>query len=108
MLRLAYPAPSGQAPHPPRGRRAPSLLLTDAELRHARTALANLRRSFGGWRALSQASGVPADSLMQAMRAKRGASAILLLRAAQAGGMTLESMLRGELKEAGRCSACGK
>lgn len=109
MLRLVHPAPSGQATDPParrRGSRSPALCLTSDERRHLRASLQNLRRAYGTWACLAMAMDVPMQTLTAAGQRGKG-SAMLAIRAAKAGGMSVEAVLGGTLNPAGRCTSCG-
>ncbi len=109
MLRLVHPAPEGQGPRTPKGRRfAPCLSLTADERRHLRAALHNLRRAYGTWSCLADAMGVKLTTLARASRERnpQGSPAVAL-RAARAGGMSVEAVLSGKLTAAGQCETCG-
>jgi hypothetical protein len=83
------------------------LSLTAEETRHFRVSLRNLARAYGSWRCLAEVIGVPVGSLLQAVKPRRRPSGVLVLRAAQAAGMHVETMLSGTLSAAGRCQGCG-
>ena len=108
MLRLVHPAPAGQGPDAPRRRRLPVASLSTDEKRHLRTALHNLRRSFGTWACLADAIGVKVNTLLTAARERNPVgSPGIAIRAARAGGVSVESILTGAITAAGRCDACG-
>ena len=87
--------------------RSPSLALTREESQHLRAALFNLRRAYGSWSCLADAMGVlPATVHHATLRGKRSSAAVAL-RAAKAGGMSVETILGGKLTTAGKCTACG-
>ena len=109
MLTLVHPAPTGQVTDPPRrrkGKRAVALSLTADENRHLRASLRNLARAYGSWGCLAMVMGIPAGAL-QRTGGRRGAHPGIALRAAKAGGTTVESILAGQLTMTGRCKACG-
>jgi len=108
MLRIVHPAPAGQPTRPRKRRRAVSLLFTPEETQHYRAALRNIARAYGGMTVLAGVVGVPVGTLQQPLyKARRRPSAIVALRVAKAAGMHLETLLSGQLSEAGRCKACG-
>jgi hypothetical protein len=86
----------------------PGLFLTAEEDRHVRNAMRNLRRQAGSWRALAEAMKMPVSTVRRAAETKSRPSLVLYLRAAQAGGISLEEMLRGGVVVAGRCARCGR
>ena len=102
MLRLVHPAPKGQET-PRRQRRRDIHSLTKDERRHLRAALLNLRRAYGSWACLADAMGQSIHTLQSTASGSPG----LALRAARAGGMSVEAVLSGKLSPAGRCEACG-
>lgn len=105
MLRLIHPAPEGgQGTRPPRGHRAPSLSLTPEEVRHFRAALRNTARAYGGHAVLAGVVGVPVKTLHNAFSHRPSVG--LVLRVAQAAGMSVEAILGGKLSPAGRCPTC--
>jgi hypothetical protein len=107
-LRLVHPAPEGQGPRLPRGRRSAALSLTADETRHFRASLRNIVRAYGGYDVLADVVGVPMATLQQALyKRRRCPSAALAYRVAQAAGMTMEAIVGPALNEAGRCNACG-
>lgn len=111
MLRLVHPAPAGNSTDPParrKGARSPSLSLTADEVRHFRIYLRNLARAYGTWGCLATVMGMNEKSLHNA-RGYRGRrpSGALVIRAAQAGGVSVESVLSGVLGDASRCPTCG-
>ena len=110
MLRLVHPAPEGQGPRTPKGRRAcaAALSLTPDERRHLAAALHNLRRAFGTWACLADARGVRVKLIELAARHRnpKGSPAVAL-RAAKVSGTSVEAILAGTLTAAGRCGACG-
>ena len=109
MLRLVHPAPEGQGPRTPKGRRsAPCLSLSGDERRHLRAALHNLRRAYGTWACLADAMGVALPTLVRASRERnpQGSPAVAL-QAARAGSMSVEAVLGGKLTAAGQCESCG-
>jgi hypothetical protein len=104
MLRIVHPAPEGQGPRTPKGRRRRDMhSLTQDERRHLLAALQNLRRAYGTWACLADAMRVPVATLGSACQGSPG----LALRAARAGGMSVEAVLTGVLSAAGRCEVCG-
>src|SRR5262245_52332639 len=108
LLRLV--PPPGQATDPPARRkheRSPALSMTPDERRHFRIGLDNLRRVYGSWVKLAAAMGVKIAALDKA-RSRRGSTSFAIAyRAAEAGNVSLEGMLRGLLSSADRCKACG-
>lgn len=110
MLRVV-PAPSeGQAPAPSKRRRwarADSLCLTTDEHRHLGATLRNLRWAYGSWGCLAKVIGCPVQTVRHAATRSGKGSAILAVRAAKAGGVSVESVLSGVLGVAGKCSTCG-
>ena len=110
MLRLVHPAPEGQGSRTPKGGRRYSdgFYLTPDEKRHLRAALHNLRRAYGTWPCLADAMGVKLKALARAASERNpSGSPALALRAARAGGMSVEAVLSGTLSAAGRCETCG-
>ena len=109
MLRVVHPAREGQGTGTPKGRRfAPCLSLSADERRHLRAALHNLRRAFGTWACLADAMGVALPTLAHAARERNPHEPpAVALRAARAGGMSVEAVLSGKLTAAGQCEACG-
>jgi len=109
MLRIVHPRPPGQGTDPPRRRRGPSpvLSLTVEETRHFRASLKNLARAFGSWGCLASVIGIPAETLQQAIGPRRRPSGVLVIRAAQAAGMSVEAIIGGQLSPVGRCETCG-
>lgn len=104
-LRLIKPSTGGQSTRPPKGRRSAALSLTPEETRHFRAALRNVARALGGHAVLASIVGVPVHTLHRAFT--RRPSAGLVLRVAQAGGMSMNAVIGPALSEAGRCSSCG-
>lgn len=111
MLRLVRPAPEGQgigAPSRRKGARAPSLSLTAEEVRHARAALRNTARAYGGFACLAAVMGLTVDALHAASGNRgRNLSGTFALRLARAAGVSVEAVLTGVLGIAGRCPTCG-
>jgi hypothetical protein len=104
MLRIVHPAPEGQGPRTPKGRRRRDMhSLTRDERRHLRAALENLHRAYGTWACLAEVMGVSTNTLTGNYEGSPG----LALRAARAGGMSVEAVLSGVLSAAGRCETCG-
>lgn len=108
MLRLVKPPTGGQGTRPPGGRRRKTVQsLTAEESRHLRAALKNLRWAYGSWSCLAEVMDVSVDCLSSVAYGKCPGSPGLALRAAQAGGMHVETLLSGTLTAAGRCPTCG-
>jgi hypothetical protein len=109
MLRIVHPAPVGQGTATPkrRGVLSPCLTLTAEETRHFRASLKNMARAFGTWACLAEVIGVPVACLKTAISKGRRPSGILVIRTAQAAGMSVEAIIGGKLSAAGRCSSCG-
>ena len=104
MLRLVHPAPEGQGSRTSKRRRRRDVhSLTHDEKRHLRAALQNLRRAYGTWACLADVMGVS----LHALTSHASGSPGLALRAARAGGMSVEAVLTGALSSAGRCETCG-
>src|SRR4051812_25864134 len=109
MLRLVHPPSGGNGTDPPKrrkGTRSAALMLTREEAQHFRASLRNLARAYGTWGCLAQVIGVPVETLHQAMKPRRRPSGVLVIRAAKAGGTTVEAVLTGQLTMTGRCKAC--
>lgn len=108
MLRLVKPPTEGEGARPSRGRRRVTIYsLTSDESRHLRTALQNLRWAYGSWSCLAAVMDVSAKVLSLVASGRRPGSPGLALRAAQAAGMHVETLLTGTLTSAGRCPTCG-
>jgi len=110
MLRLVHPPAGGNGADPPKRRRrgpSPSMSLTPDEAAFVRAALRNVARAYGGMDVLASVIGVPVDSLYQAARRPHRPSGILVIRLAQAAGISVEAILTGALNPAGRCPTCG-
>ena len=107
MLRLVGPPTGGQGPRVPKGKRSPGLMLTAEESRHLRVALKNLRWAYGTWACLAEVMGIRSFALQDVASGKSPGSAAMALRAAQAAGMHVETLLSGALSPAGRCATCG-
>ncbi len=103
MLRLVPPPSEGKGSRTPKRRRREVHSLTHDEKRHLRAALQNLRRAYGTWACLAEVMGVSRNALVSNYEGSPG----LALRAARAGGMSVEAVLSGTLSAAGRCEACG-
>jgi hypothetical protein len=110
MLRIVHPAREGQGTRSPGGRRRPRsarLSLNAEELQHFRAALGNIARAYGSRACLAEVIGIPAQTLHHAADRRRRPCGMLVIRLAQAGGMSVEAVLGGALSPAGRCKACG-
>jgi hypothetical protein len=110
MLMLVHPAREGQGTDPPkrrRGTRPAAFRLTAEESRHARAALKNAARTFGGYPALATAIGVPVATLHRANGKHRPFSGTLAIRLAKVAKVSVEAMLSGTLTAAGTCPTCG-
>lgn len=105
MLRLVHPAREGQEDRRPSKRRRATVSLTAEETRHLRATLRNLARAYGSWSCLAEVMGVKLDLLRNVL--SRAAGPGVAIRAARAGGMSVEAILSGALTEAGRCKTCG-
>ena len=107
MLRLVHPPPegnSGDPPHPGKLR----LRLTSEEVRRARIAIRNIARAYGSYGCLGAVLGISGKNLERVVNSRRrDPGGVLVIRVAQAAGVTVESILTGQLNEAGRCKACG-
>lgn len=103
MLRLVPPPSEGKGSRTPKRRRRDVHSLTHDERRHLRAALQNLRLAFGSWSCLADVMGVSLRALVSREHGSPG----LALRAARAGGMSVEAVLGGTLSAAGRCETCG-
>jgi hypothetical protein len=84
------------------------LSLTADEARHLAAALHNLRRAYGSWECLADVTGFGINALGRAARTKNPlGTPAMALRAARAGGMSVEAVLSGTLSAAGKCESCG-
>lgn len=110
MLRLVHPTPVGQeGPRPPGRRRvSPVLSLSREEEQHVRAATKNLARAYGSLDCLAKAMGLPIDTMYRATTTKRRrVSGTFAIRLAKAGGVSVETVLGGQLAAMGRCLTCG-
>jgi DNA-binding phage protein len=107
MLRIVHPAPAGKDTRLPKKRRSAALCLTPEEAQHLRVAIRNVARAYGGMAVLAEVIGAPVATLHNSLNKRRRPSATMALRVAKAAGMSVESVLSGQLSAAGRCQACG-
>jgi hypothetical protein len=112
MLRLIHPAPEGQEGTRPPGKRrhvvAPTLFLSEEEVRHLRAATKNLARAYGSLDCLAKVMGLPIDTMYRATTTMgRRVSGTFAIRLAKAGGVSVETVLGGQLAAMGRCLTCG-
>jgi DNA-binding XRE family transcriptional regulator len=102
-LRLVKPEPPK-----PRGPRHNGLVFSEDEQVRLRTALANVRRAYGGRRKLAAAMAVGENTIACAEKGRCGFSAALAVRLARLTGLSLDAILRPGLYVVGPCPTCGQ
>jgi hypothetical protein len=105
MLRLVHPAKQGKVPARPKGRRTGALTPTAEERLRIRAFVKNLSRAYGGYDVLAEVMGV---SIGTVSKLYKHASYAVAIRAARAGGITVEQVLSGQPHVVGACAVCGR
>jgi hypothetical protein len=100
--------PGRQRPGETRGTRKRTHSLTAKERRLLRAALKGLRHRLGGWRHVSEAIGVPTNTLWGVSRGTDFGSMGIAQKVARLIGVPVTILLEGRLISTELCPTCGQ